>query len=113
MNWYEKLYIGKNAKKKASAYIQKIEEGRFPFQVYLITLASGTTDQMEIMEARNLKFWYTRKKCPLIVGLAQGKAEALEVLQQITEDVLNRTGTPDFRMFFLSEPEDRFGGRFS
>lgn len=103
MNWYENLYVGKNAQKKVSSYIQRIESGSYPVQVFLIALSSDERDQIDIFSARNLKFWYNQKKCPLIIGIAQGREEALEVLQTMTEDVLCETGDLDFRQYFNSK----------
>ena len=105
MNWYEKLYIGKNAQKKVSSYIQNIEAGSYPFQVFLIALASDERDQLEIFTSRNLKFWYNSKKYPLIVGIALGRDEALEVLQRIVQDVLCETNHLGFRDYFNSKRE--------
>lgn len=103
MEWYENLYIGKNAQKESSVLIREIEKGSCPPQVYLLTLASSLQDQVEIISCRNLKFWYSRKKCPMILGLALGKEEALEVLQQIVQDVLQETGGVDIRSYVQSQ----------
>lgn len=103
MNWYENLYVGKNAKKKAASYIRKIEDGNYPLQIYLITFTAGAHDQIEIISPRNLKFWYHQKKNPMIAGIALGREEALEVLQQMVQDIMCETGGLDFRQFFLSE----------
>lgn len=106
MEWYEKLYIGNNAQKKKYSLIREIESGKAPLEVFLITLPSGQGNQLEIMSVWNLKFWYRRKNCPMIVGLACGREEALELVVQITEEVLEKTGSVELKNYFLNHSGD-------
>lgn len=100
MEWYRNLYVGQMAKKKRDRLIQKIESGKAPVNVYLITLPGTEANQLEIVPVWNLKFWNRGRTCPLIVGLACGRGEALELLVQITEEVLEETGTVNLRARF-------------
>lgn len=102
MDWYENLYIGNNAKKKKNSLIRKIESGKAPLETFLVTLSSGQVNQLEIISAWNLKFWYHRKNCPMIIGLACGQEEALELVVQITEEVLEKTGKTELKDYFLN-----------
>ena len=54
LKWYKKLYIGDNAKKKADVYMRKIDQGRFLFDIYLITLASNEKNLLDIISANQL-----------------------------------------------------------
>lgn len=102
MNWYQNLYFGTTAEKKGKTLIQKIESGKTPINTYLLTLSGRPENQMEIVPAWNLKFWYPRQNTPMIVGLACGKEEAFELVRQITEEVYQKTGGVELRRYFES-----------
>lgn len=100
MEWHKRLYLGATAKKKKDILIQKIEEGKTPFNVYLVTLSGNGKNQLEIIASWNLKFWYTRENCPCIVGLACGEAEAQDLVLEIVREVYEKTGKADLRAYF-------------
>lgn len=102
MKWYKRLYLGDSAKKKKDSLIQKIEEGKTLFNVYLITLSGNEQNQLEIIPSWNLKFWYTRENYPCIVGLACGEAEAEELVCSIVSEVYEKTGKADLRAYFAA-----------
>ena len=49
LNWYKKLYVGDNARKKKKQLIRKISMGAGVVDVYLITLA-GYGEALEMTE---------------------------------------------------------------
>ncbi len=100
MNWYCDLYLGKAAREKKEKLIQKIESGKTPVNTYLLTLAPGEANQLEIVPAWNLKFERNRAKLPLIVGIGYGRAEAFELVRRITEDVYRETKGADLKEYF-------------
>jgi hypothetical protein len=100
MNWYEKLYIGETIKEKTDRLVRDIDEGKHPLRIYLIVMAQGTQNQLEIIRACEVKYWYEKGRCPMIVGMARGRKETLELLQRMTQDVLADTGGLDFRAYF-------------
>ncbi len=100
MNWYSDLYLGKSAREKKEKLIQKIESGKTPVNTYLLTLATGAHNQLEIIPAWNLKFEHNRGKLPLIVGIGYGRAEAFELVRRITEEVYRETNRVDLREYF-------------
>lgn len=99
MNWYPNLYIGKNAEKRKKTLIQKIENGETPINTYLLTLPAGEDNQLEIIPAWNMKFWYNKKKCPMIVGLGCGKSEMTAMVCQIAQEAVEQTGCADLRKY--------------
>ena len=100
MNWYPNLYGGTKAEKKKEYLIRKLETGKTPANTYLLTLPYGEKNQLEIIPAWNLKFWHNKRPVPMIIGLGCGRAEMLELLQQITEEVFRQTGGADLRGYF-------------
>lgn len=100
MNWYSELYFGKLAREKKEKLIQKIESGKTPVNTYLVTLASGTSNQLEIIPTWNLKFGHNRAELPMIIGIGCGILEVYELVRRITEDVYRETGKADIRGYF-------------
>ena len=92
MKWYHNLYIGKNAKKDKDKLIREINGKTGPV---------NPQNQLEIIPALFFKIRYQEQACPMIVGIARGRREAEEVLLEIVDDVLEKTGKPDLRSYFL------------
>lgn len=101
MDWYSELYFGEMAEKKKEKLIRMVESGKTPVNTYLLTLPADEKNQLEILPVRDMRFWHEGRQCPMIVGLACGKQEAVLLVQRITEDVLRRTGGVKLREFFL------------
>lgn len=97
LNWYKKLYVGDNAKKKKRQLMFKINAGAGVFDVYLITFACNPQNQLEIFSANELKQKARRKCCPMIIGLCCGYEEALEMARTLVEEAYKETGTPNVR----------------
>ena len=99
LKWYKKLYIGDNAKKKAPSVIKKVNQGKLQYDIYLITLASNEKNLLEIIQANQLLQKTLRNLCPMIVGLAAGYAEALEIVERIVEETYQKQGDTDVRRY--------------
>lgn len=97
LNWYKNLYIGDNAKKKPKKLIHKINQGAGVIDVYVITLAVNPENSLEIFSANLLMQSALRRNCPTIIGLAKGYEEALEIIEQIVNEVYQETGTAEIR----------------
>lgn len=91
LNWYKNLYIGDNAKKKSKKLIHKINQGAGVIDVYVITLAVNPENSLEIFSANLLMQSALRRNCPIIIGLAKGYEEALEIIEQIVNEVYQET----------------------
>ncbi len=99
MRWYRKLYLGEQAAEAKYKMFGKIRRGRFQMDTYLITVARGPDNLLEIYSANMLKQPYFKKKSVqdqiYVVGLAKGYDEALEVVRRIIDDVYRKTGAFD------------------
>ncbi len=100
MNWYSDLYTGKNAEKNAKRRIKEINKGIYRGNTYLITLAANPANQLEIFSVHQLRFSYIRRNCPMILGIASGREEALEVFLEIVGQVYRETGDVRIRDYF-------------
>ena len=105
MIWYSELYLGKLAREKKEKLIQKIESGKTPVNTYLVTLASGTSNQLEIVPAWNLKFSHNRSELSMVVGVGCGRRETFELVRRITEEVYRETGGADLRGYFAQRTQ--------
>lgn len=54
LKWYNHLYLGDTAKKKAPKIIRKVNQGKLQFDIYLVTLASNPENLLEIISANQL-----------------------------------------------------------
>ncbi len=97
LNWYKGLYVGNNAKKRKNKLIRRINQGAGVLDVYLITFAANPRDQLDIFSANELKQKIRRESCPVIVGLACGYWEALELVEYLVRRTYQETGTGEVR----------------
>ena len=109
MKFLKKIYFGKNASEHSRRLIWKIRHGAGTFDVYVICLPSFSEDPLEIMNAAVLRQHYYRKFPPVIVGIASGYNEALEVVRDIMDDCVAATGEYKLRNF-LTERIKKDGG---
>lgn len=113
LKWYKKLYIGDNAKKKADVYRKKIDQGKPLFDIYVITIASNEKNLLDIVSSNQLIQKPLRRMCPMIVGLANGYGEVLDVVRNIVEETYGRRGDLDVRRYLeerlAEEKEDEAG----
>lgn len=105
LNWYKNLYIGHNAKKKSKKLIHKINQGAGVIDVYVITLAMNPVNSLEIFSANLLMQRAFRRNCPMIIGLAKGYDEAVEIVQQIVNEVYQKTNTAEIRAWLEKQIE--------
>ncbi|MCI8951432.1 MAG: hypothetical protein HFG49_15605 [Lachnospiraceae bacterium] len=109
MFWYNNLYTGKTAEKKRFSIIQKIRSGSIPAKAYVIVPASNRKNLLDIWEASQActsEAEERRKKAGeelLILGIAWGYEEALELAGQMINEVYQATGDFDIRSYFRVE----------
>ena len=97
MRWYRNLYLGDNAKKAKYKVFGRIRKGRFTSDTFLITLPSSEENLLDITSANFLLQPYFKKKENrenlYVLGIADGKDEALEVVRTIIDEVYTNTGS--------------------
>ncbi len=100
IQWATSLYIGDKLKKKKSKAITSINDRRVTFGVYCIAFSSQPTNLFDIMDANELLFPHYRKSNIRIVGLANGKEEAINLVHDMLMEVYHNTGSFDVREYF-------------
>lgn len=92
MKWYNNLYVGENAKKRKHKIIMLALRHKPQAGVYMITLPVNEKDALEIYPSYILLQKHYRKKDMFVVGIGEGRDEALCVVQEIIMDCYNQTG---------------------
>ena len=103
MKWCENLYIGSRAKEKRWRIIWKTNHGKLQNGVFLLTLPSNEENQLDIIPANLLLQPYYKKKDIRTAGSGVGKAEALEVLTEMMQDVFEKTGKASLREYLKKQ----------
>ena len=107
MKWYRKLYVGETVKKDRYRIIGKVRWGRLQKKdAYLITIASNEANLLDIYPANTMLWPYFRRKEILIVGIAKGYEEAVELACHIVAEVYTATGGFAVRRY-IEEQENR------
>lgn len=99
MIWYDRLYVGKRIAPRAERIRKRLDSGRTDLDHYIITIARNPSDMLDIMNTSYLAQDSLRKRVPMIVALAADRAEAEELLLEITEDCVRDTGEADLRKY--------------
>ena len=100
MRWMKHLYIGDQAENRQKELRQRIARGGRTLNAHVLMPAANPQDQVDILPARFLRQpYYRRQEDLIIVGLAGGKADAVQLLLRITDECVRRTGSGDLRQF--------------
>ena len=70
----------------------RITAGNFVPDIYVVTLSDNPGNILEILPAGMLVQRSARATCPLIVGMARGKSGAIQMVQDMIEQVYTETG---------------------
>lgn len=111
VNWYKKLYLGDNVKKKEKKIIRRVEGGKPVRNIYLITLASNPANLLDIFRANLLLSRPLAAGCPLIVGIADGYEEAVELVRRLVEETWNSRGDTDVKSYLEERLMEKNTGR--
>lgn len=98
--WKSRLYIGDKLRKKKEKIIASINNKEVTFGIYCITFASHPDNLFDIVDANELLFPHYKRSEIHIVGLAKGKEEAIDLVQNMLMEVYNKTGNFDVKAYF-------------
>lgn len=100
IQWTSRLYVGDRMKKKKDKAISSINNSEITSDVYCITFASHPSNLFDIINANELLFPHYKRSQIQIVGLAKGKDEAIDLVQDMLTEVYHKTGAFDVRSYF-------------
>ncbi len=99
LDWYKKLYIGENAKKDVAMAKWRLNHGKLQMNMFLITYASNPENLFDIIGTEQLLQKTVHRRCPIILGLAASKEEAIQIVQQIIEETYAKQKDVDVRRY--------------
>lgn len=92
MKWYKNLFLGEKIAPKARQIVNKIKKRKLTPDVYVIAFASNPLNQLDVIATWELLQPGYPKEQIRVIGLAQGKKEALELVTMIVDEVYQNTG---------------------
>lgn len=95
LKWMKNYYIGDSVK-NPTRIRARITAGKFVPDIYIITLSDNPGNILEILPSGMLMQRGVRAICPLIIGMARGRDEAMEMVREIIQRVYTETG--DFKI---------------
>lgn len=98
--WNSRLYVGSKMKKKKDKVVASINNREATFGVYCIALASHPENLFDIIDANELLFPFYTNLDVMIIGLANGREEAVELVQDMLLEVYHSTGDFKVREYF-------------
>lgn len=99
MRWYKDLYVGERARKKRYKLISRIRYSKLQTSAYVIIPASNGNNILDIYPAYALLHKRLKDSDLLILGIADGKDEAMEVAGKIIAQMYRENGDFDLRHF--------------
>lgn len=103
MKFYKNLYLGVGLEKKKEKIIEKLETGKYPLTLYILTLAQTEENQLEFYSTLMLRQKLIADKDVFVVGLATGYEDALYMVEEITREVYEKTGGADIRGYLMEQ----------
>lgn len=107
MKWYPNLYVGKIAKKRQRTIIRKLKTNAGMLDVYLITMAANGRDIFDIISSSYLQQRSLRRNLPMIVGIACGYEEAVELAADIVQEIYQETKDVQVRSYLMEKVKER------
>ena len=73
-------------------------------QVYYITRSSASGGLLDLFHNGMMKEeLFARNQCTDVIGVAEGKLEALRLVQDIVKEIYEKTGSFDMSSYFKAE----------
>lgn len=97
MEFFHDLYLGEKIAPKSEQILKKLNSGKTVPNLYLITMSENPDNMLEIVpqwEVMQKGYPNTNIR---VVGLSNGKKEAIALVQFIIEQVLEETGSANAR----------------
>lgn len=107
IHFYRKLYIGDAVRRFGNVQVLKwrLRHELGQLSVFVITLVNEPEkhggDQLEILHSAVLQQPWYRQQEIYVIGVAQGRHDAIDVVRQIYEDCVNVTGAADVRAYLF------------
>ena len=102
LKFAQNLYLGEGiAPKKLEKLKKRLNKKPLLANVYLITPARNPADQLDIFDARQLVQPHYKDEEFLVLGMASGYEDALQLIERITGECLKARGDCNLREYLL------------
>ena len=108
MLWNDRMYLGAGVEERYRRIKWKVMHNKPQIDIFLLVLPLKYEQHLQLIHSSELlqKKWPKDHLC--VVGIAQSKFEGLDLIEQITADMLKETGVVDYYGFFqLNKPENQ------
>lgn len=106
MRYYRYLYLGEGLEKKKEKIMRRLETRKLQMDIHLITLPQNDNNQLEIFNSNLLLQPDFPNRDYFIIGIVKGYEEAVELVEEITKEVYNKTGGADIRSYILEKEQE-------
>lgn len=106
MRYYRYLYMGESLERKKDKILSRLSGKKLQSEIFLIVLPGESDHQLEILNSNLLLQKYYPWKDDLVVGIAKGFDEALEILEEIVQEVYNETKGAEIRSYILKKEQE-------
>ena len=102
LKFAQNLYLGEGiAPEKLDKLKKRLNKKPLLANVYLITPARNPADQQDIFDARQLVQHHYKDEEFLVLGMASGYEDALQLIERITGECLKARGDCNLREYLL------------
>ncbi len=96
------LYLGDSINgKKLDKIMKKLEKRPLLSGVFLIAISHSASDQLDILDARQLAQSYYKKYPLYVVGIAADREEALKLVERLVQECLEARGDCALKEYLL------------
>ena len=107
MEFCQNLFVTEAVSKRAEQIIEAIKLNKMTPNIYVIAFASNTANLLDIIPSWELLQPAYPKESLEIVGLANGKKDAFELVKHMISEAYTKTGNPDVRAYLQSNKEEQ------
>lgn len=111
MEFYYQIYFSESLVNKKAKIIRKLKQNKIQPGIYLITLAQGRQNELEFFSILLLQQKIFHPEDLFVVGVASGYEEALELIEEITDDVYQKTKDAKIREYITREQDAYKAGK--
>lgn len=102
MKWYNYLYIGEKAEKDSDKIISNIKNGKLQLNKYVLAIPFNDSDILDIYPAMVLTQKHYMESDLIVVGIASGKEDADNLMQEILLECFSETGGFGLKNYILA-----------
>jgi len=105
MRFLQDLYLGDSIVPKVNRIVKKIINNQILPELYLITIALNPENMLDIIpEWEVTQKGYPKDKL-MVIGITEGKKDAIDLVQSIVKESLDCTGSADVRAYLSKKWE--------